>query len=260
MKSTSAFCACLLAGCSAPDARVSEPVNVEAVAETQTVQNTAVKAPLNCPVMITVKSDYSKRDDREYLFFSISYNPDYDIDLGDACRGDVKNLWPDMLRFEAEIESHLPNVKGRFNSASILGNFSKTENELKRFIDQASKRQGLPQLLDNIDRSTLEGGLDYNRKILGLIREQEKNYWQTVHTPALRAIFSKYGTVNLRIGSEKQAYCYHPHDLCRGYLQVRETVERPESQIGNDSDYDLEYLWAFASYHFDFVEIDNSEN
>ena len=264
MKSMLALCACLLAGCSAPDVEVLEPVNVEAVAETQTqtVEDIAVKAPLNCPAMITAKSDYSKRDDQKYLFFSISHNPDFDIDLGDACRGDVKNLWHDFLRFEAEIESHLPNVKGWFNATIIFKNFPKTESELKHFIDQASKNQGLPHQLDNIDRSTLEGGLEYQNKILGLIIEQERIYWQAVHTPVMDTTLSKYGTVHLKVGSEKHAYCYHPHETCRGYYRYDDRKEeRPESHIGVKSEFDLEYLWAgIGSYGFDLIEFKNSEN
>jgi len=251
----------LLAGCSSPVDESSKTENVEAVAEIQSVQKAAVQAPLNCPAMIAAKSDYSKRDAQKYLFLLLVANPDFDIQREDVCQGDVKKLWPDILRFEAEIESHLPYVKGRFNSANLLHYFPKTEHEIKSFINQASNNQGLPHLLDNIDRSTLEGGLDYNRKILGVIIEQERAYWQTVQATAIDTVLSKYGTVHMRVGSEKHAYCYHPHELCRGYLRVRETVERPESQIGTDSEFDLEYLWAgIGSYHFDLIEFDNREN
>ncbi len=262
-----------IAGCSASDAESAKPQSAEAVAKTNAVQDAAVqaepvRAPLNCPIMIAAYShSYDKASAdilnlsyEPYLSFKFQENPNFNAKKGDECNGDLKNLWPDLTRFDDEIETFMPNIKGGFNSEIILHNFPKTEHQLKNFIDQASKRQGLPQILDNIDRSTLEGGLDYNRKILNLIREQEKNYWQTVQTPVLSAILSKYGKIQFRPSSEKHAYCYHPHDLCRGYLRVRGTVERPESQIGNDSEYDLEYLWAAASYHFDLIKLDNSEN
>ena len=221
-----------------------------------------LRPPMNCPMMIVAMSTVSDKDGETHLRLGLKDNPDFDLNQKNACEGDIKNLWPDLGRFEDEIESHLPNVRGWFNAHIIMDNFPKTQQELKSFIDDASKVQGLPNKLEVIDRSTLEGGLEYNGKILDLIIQQDRLYWQAVHSPVVNAELSKISKVKFSSGAEKHAFCYHPHHTCRGYPRYhKRNTDLPESRIGVESDYNLEYLWAgIGSVFLDFEAVDTAPN
>ena len=212
-----------------------------------------VREPLNCPMMITAVSEFSKWEHETFLRLSLDVNANFDSQKIDVCDGDIKYLWPDISRFEAEIESHAPYVRGWFNTPVIMRNFPKTEHELKRFIDDTSKAEGLPDVLNKIERSNLEGGLEYNNQIVSLIRQQERAYWNNQHSSLLDVILSKYGASRFSVSSEKLAYCYHPHNYCRGYsLYYQKSPDHPQSHIGAVSDYDLEHLWsAFGLFSFE---------
>ena len=250
----------ILLGCSEPQAefplaeRELQSVDSQSPdVELKSLSKKALRPPMNCPIVITAVSDFSEQRGRPYLHLSLDKNANFDNQKIDSCNGDIKNLWPDLSRFEAEIESHAPYVEGWFNTSVIMRHFPKTERELKRFIDDASKAKSLPEKLNNIDRSNLEGGLAYHNQIRSLIRQHELVYWDRFHAPILRAKLSKFGRSRFHVGNEKLAYCYHPHTYCRGYGRLDgKNLVAPQSYIGVESEFDLEYLWsAIGSYGFE---------
>ena len=231
----------ILLGCRNPSQGMeAEPRVIEKAASVETIKE--VRAPLNCPVMLTSSPYFSKRDNRQYLSFYLQDNPDFDDQRGDVCKGDIKNLWSDLTRSEADIEAGYPRLKSIGGFTNQLHNFPKTERELKTFIDQAARAVSLSAKLDKIDRSTLEGGMEHNAEIRRLIVKAMNEYWLSQHGVHIEKILSKYEVKLDRFGGEKYAYCYRPANLCRGYVSLNGL--KPEDKSAADSEYELEYLWS----------------
>lgn len=202
------------------------------------------KAPLNCPIMLVAHSNFSARENLRYLSFSLQENPNFDFAAVDVCEGDIKNLWPDLLRFDAQIEAHVPNIYGIHDVDRSLKYFPNTEREFKRFIDDAASDAGLHEALDVMDRASLEGGMDIDHTILRLIRKNEQVYFAREHTPIIEATLSKYDLKMKPYETEKMGYCYHPYDMCRA-------PNNDEPKAGQ-ADYKLERLSpGFSWYQFE---------
>ena len=145
----------LLSGCgkteqaseSTSDLRISEVVESVDAPIVSTPKSETSRPPLNCPVMITALSIPPDRYNPRNLIFILKENLDFDPEQEDACQGDIKNLWPDMLRFNTEIEAHLPNIKHIGGITQSLPNFPVTEAGLKTHIDEAAKTENLSDRL-----------------------------------------------------------------------------------------------------------------
>jgi len=203
-----------------------------------------VKAPFNCPMMLVAHSNFSARENLRYLSFSLQENPNFDSATRDACEGDIKNLWPDLIRFDAQIEAHMPNIYGIQDVDRSLKYFQKTEREFKRFIDDAANDAGLHETLDALDRSTLEGGMEIDQTILRLIRKNEQVYFAREHTPIIESTLSKHGLKMRPYETEKMGYCYYPYNICRA-----PNYDEPKA---GQTDYKLERLSpGFSWYQFE---------
>lgn len=195
--------------------------------------------PLNCPIMvsgkeITYEADRIKSKTLSpdpYWFIFLAENPNFDPELGDACQGDMKKIWPDLLRFEMEISEYWPNVRG---VGGIHKYFPATLDETKQYIDQAAKVEKINEQIGSIDRSTLEGGLAVHSILIKFVREKERNYWIEEQGTIIESILSDYKVKVITYEAEKTSYCYHPYSICRSYYS-------PDIETSKD-DYILEYL------------------
>lgn len=238
-----------LTACNPSNSRAPMP-NTASISETSKPEVHFLN-PLNCPIMIEARSfKYEAvRAEREnlslnpYLSFWLVRNPNFKRDEGDACEGDLKNLWPDLLRFETEIVAHWPNIRGMNGLGYGLKFFPETFNETKRFIDQAATVANVREQVDSIDRSTLEGGLSVNNILIRLVRDNERRYWMEEQGAIIEDVLSGYSLKVATYGAEKTSYCYHPYSICRSYY-------RPDTETSRDQ-YDLEYLGSpFGSLRF----------
>lgn len=232
--------ATILTACTPSNSSAPLP-DTESTFETST-PGTSLLNPPNCPFMIEARSfKYeTKRAEREklsldpYLSFELVYNPNFKPDERDDCAGDLKNLWPDLLRFETEIAAHWPNIREIDGLGQGLKFSPETFNETKRFIDQAATAANVREQVDAIDRSTLEGGLSVNKILIGLVRDSERRYWMEEQGAIIEAVLSKYSVKVTSYAAEKTSYCYHPYSICRSYYV-------PDAQTAKDQ-YELEYL------------------
>lgn len=197
------------------------------------------RPPLNCPVMVSgkeitygpnqIKSKNLSPD--PYWFIYLDENPSFDPQLGNACQGDMKKIWPDLLRFEIEISKYWPNVRG---VGGMHKYFPATLKEAKQYIDEAAKVEKISEQIDSIDRSTLEGGLAAHNILLKFVREKERDYWVEEQGAIIENLLSDYKVKVITYEAEKTSYCYHPYSICRGYYSS-------DVETSKD-DYILEYL------------------
>ena len=178
-----------------------------------------------------------------YWFVYLEKNPNFDSDLGDACKGDIKKIWPDLLRFEEEISEYWPNVRGVGGMHQALKYFPVTLDETKQYIDEAAKVEKIREQIDPIDRSTLEGGLAVHGILIEFVREKERNYWMEEQGAIIESVLSDYKVKVITYDAEKTSYCYHPYSICRSYYS-------PDNETPKD-EYNLEYLGS----PFKFFEI-----
>ena len=203
--------------------------------------------PLNCPVMLVAHSNFRTRDSKQYLSFTIQENPDYDLQSGDACQGDIKNLWSDLNRFDAQIEAQMLNINGIHDVDRALKYFPVTERAFKLFIDDAAHEAELHDRLEAIDRSTLEGGMEVDHTIIWFIIKNEQDYFAREHTPIIEATLSKYSLKMRPYETEKMGYCYYPYDICRA-----PNYDEPKA---GQTDFKLERLSpGFSWYQFELPD------
>lgn len=181
--------------------------------------------------MIITQHPFSARENTQYLTFSFQENPEFDPLGEDDCEGDLKNLWPDLTRFDAEIEAYMPNIRGISGTERVLKNFPQTERALKLFIDDAATDAKLHDTIGALDRTTLEGGMQINRTILTLITENQKAYFAQEHTPIIESVLSKYDLKMRPYATEKLKYCYHPRKKCRGPGYSRNALKNAELKL-----------------------------
>lgn len=174
-----------------------------------------IKNPLNCPVMLMAYSGANRFEKEDWLSFSFKENPNFDIELQDDCKGDLKNIWPDLVRFEEEIKVHVPRIKSVFQITSYLEYFPQTEKDIRAYINKASIDALLYDELAQIDRSTLEGGMEFDLRVLQFIQANENEYWMREHAPVIERILFEYDLKMKNYDSEKSFYCYHLFDVCR---------------------------------------------
>ena len=235
-------------GCSATEPEILQ--SVEGRQSDRAPQNldsksglkSVIRDPLNCPIMIAANSQNrrvyaegsSEYRDESYLYFRLVENPNFDIELGDSCEGDLKKLWPDLARFESEIEIHMPNIAQIRLISVQLKHFPQTQDEVKHYIDDQAKAAALHDNLETIDRTTAEGGTTLDNMILFFLRTKEQSYWLTEQAPIIENILSKYDLKMEFYSSEKTKYFYHPFK--RGVSGEREWKRALEGT------YELEYL------------------
>lgn len=169
---------------------------------------------LNCRAFISPLSTKNKPNQQASLIFVLKKNPDFKTDLVDDCKGDLKNIWRDLSRFENEIESHSSNISHISSTASKLNLFPETLSDLQTYMKNAAIRTGLDEKLNRIDRSTLEGGMKFNNEVVNFIRENEREYWMTEHAPIIENALSQYNLSMKTYSTEKEFYCHHSYDSC----------------------------------------------
>ena len=225
------------------DISVSSPEDA-ATSVLHVKSTTDMSVPLNCPVMIAAHSNFRMRETKQYLSFSLQANPDFNPQTQDVCQGDIKNLWPDLKRFGAQIEAHMPYIDGIQGVDRALKSFPTTEHALKIFIDDAANDAGLHDTLDVFDRSTLEGGMKVDHTIIRFILKNQEAYFAREHTPIIDSVLSNYDLKMQPYQTEKLGYCYHPYEICRSYNHDAKKAE--------DTHLKLERLTSgFSWYQFE---------
>ena len=193
-----------------------------------------VQKPLNCPVMLVVYSGSNRFEEQEWLSFSLKENPDFDAGLNDDCKGDLKNIWADLMRFEEQIENHVPYIKQIYSITSSLKYFPQTRKELQSYMNKEAVDSLLYEELVQIDRLTLEGGLEFNLKVHEFIHITEESYWMKEHAPIIEKTLFKHGLKMRGFDSEKNFYCYHLFDVCK--------IDRPIAIETKAKELDFEYM------------------
>ncbi len=221
----------LLSACSK-----SQESNLELETKTETPEALpeVIRKPLNCPVMLVAYSGSNRFDEQNQLWFTLKQNPNFDANLEDDCKGDLKNIWPDLIRFKTEIKENFPRISQIISITSYLEYFPQTEEDLKAYINIASIDELLYDEVVQIDRSTLEGGMEFDMHVIQFIQTHENNYWMEQHAPIIERVLRDYDLKMDNYDSEKSFYCYHLFDVCR--------KTQPNAPQQTSNELSLEYM------------------
>ena len=220
--------------------------------ETETAET---DLPLNCPVMLSAHHvEVGRFIKHPSLRFHIIKNKDYDSSLGDACEGDIKNLWPDLLRFEREIEAYAPYIRNIGGISLNIEHFPQTMKAVKDHVNNSAVKYKLDEELDQFDRSTALGKNQAEGKILLFLRDSVDIYWINEHGPIIEGLLSEYGLKLSSFSQEKPKLCYDRYKLCICYewkvsdasFDFCEDVS-PENRKKSPRSYNLEYF-PFTPY------------
>lgn len=170
--------------------------------------------PINCPLMFSAQSHNRDSDEEKYLILQLVENPTFNPDKGDACEGNMKNIWTDLTRLEKEIESHSGNIK-HFHSISFnIAFFPETSREIQTYFDKSPEKKKLFGELDKLKGRNLFNNEEFDRRIRYLIIDVEEKYWMEIHAPIIEKVLYKYDLKIDGYDSEKHFYCAPRYDLC----------------------------------------------
>ena len=205
---------------------------------------TSLPETLNCPIIIEPYESKNKRDgDKVWLSFQLKENSKYDSTLGDACEGDMKNLWQDLKRFEHQIEKRRPNIKYIHGLLGYnLDYFPVTKTEIKSYFDKAADTVGLKEKLNKHDRSTLEGGMEIQRASRDFFMKTLQAYIDQEHKQIVEKTLINQDIKMSNFMAEKLRFCYKSFNRCE-YIGADTTK--------TDDEIDFEFIgvgfgwWAF---------------
>jgi len=208
--------------------------------------------PPNCPVIIAAYVSKNKlNNDQVGLSFQIEENPNFDSVSGDACEGNIKNLWPDLKRHSKLIEEHSQNLRHIYGFLGRnLDYFPITKADVKRYVDEAATAARLKEKLNSYDRNSLEGGLKIAGDSRTFLYQTLQSYLDQEHKPIIENILVKTKTKMGRFQGEKLQFCYKSFNRCE-YLVTR-------TKTSQNEEFDFEFFGvAFDWWGF---ERNNQEN
>lgn len=195
--------------------------------DTSTKQSTEIPLaePINCRAILEAKTFESKRHgDQLRLMFFIQRNTNFNEALGDACEGDMKNLWQDFKRFSPLIEEHAQNLSHISGPLGYnLDYFPVTRAEIKRYVDEAATETLLAEKLALYDRSTLEGGMEIQRASRKFLMKTLQTYLEQAHKPIIESALTNNISLD-EYGGEKLQYCNNSFNRCE-YLPPNKTIK-----------------------------------
>ena len=152
---------------------------------------------LNCPVILTAQHvGVSRWRENPSLSFRLIKNLDYDEGLEDTCKGDMKNIWPSLMRFQNEIENDLPYINDLSGISRNIEHFPKTFKEVK----------------NHVNSDALDSSLDAKRGI-HFLRKSLNEYWLENHGPIIEDVLLKYDLKLRLYDQEKPKFCYHRDNI-----------------------------------------------
>lgn len=209
------------------------------------VQAAPDNAAKNCRAMLTLHEP-ELRSGEYIIWVYIKENPDFNATLGDACEGDLRNLWPDLKRYDAELKTEKP-YKLRFHNVAVnLDLFPKTHLEIAEYIDDAAKQNADWIRPKSYNRAKLEDALALRKIYLNLIRTETHNYFATQHAPILNDILAEYhlGMGQYNAG-EKFGFCNVPLNNCNHFLL---TDKDKEILLKSDRNWTILYTRPMVDY------------
>ena len=202
--------------------------------------NNPVLQPLNCPAILTTRTYNKWKTDQVWLSFIIEQNKNYKPNLGDACNGDMKNLWQDLKRFNPLIEKHDPkisHISGLFGQN--LNHFPATKEQVKHFVDKKAADVSLTSHLKSHDRSTLEGGLKIQRASRQFLMKTLQEYLDQEHKTIIEAYLNKHSLKMGHHSTEKLQFCYKNFNRCSKYIKFNQSVD-----LNNEFDFEFFGAWG----------------
>jgi len=234
----SLFCLAALGlnGCTEPASKIEivADENKEAI---ERLQTTETLKPLNCPVILDViQKEKGRFRDHSWVNISFIKNPDFDASLGDACQGDMKNIWQDLKRFDVNSQYYRVHL----NAVEF---FPKTAKNVKNFIDATTIEYRLDYKLDQIDRTTALGRNQVKGAMGAFYGFAHRSYWLTEHAYIIDGLLSESDLHVKFWSSEKPSYCYARYERCICYTE-RETCKKPreERERISGQSYNFEYF------------------
>jgi len=251
-----------ISGCTEPASTIeSGEAEIKEVTE-QTQTATETLKPLNCPVILNVThKDKDRYTEHPWVKISFIDNPNFDASLGDACKGDMKNVWKDLKRFDVNAQTYRVQL-GFYGNPDIIKLFPKTANDVKNFINETTQDYRLDYKLDQIDRSTALGKNQIRVEMSKYYQYSHRSYWLTEHAYIINNILSE-ADLNVKFwSSEKPSYCYDRYEMCSCYTQF-ELCKLPENErekISGQS-YDFEHfpVWHYGELIFKKEDQDTQE-
>jgi len=193
-------------------------VNETASLDISTTETVKATLPPNCPVILATQHvPVGRWRENPSLNIWLTPNGNYDSILGDACKGDLKNLWPDLLRFENEIESYKPYINGINGIATLIEAFPQTINDVKDHVNSFATEYGLNEKMDQIDRSTAHGKNSVKRELRGFLNKSVSDYWLNEHGPIIENLLSEHDVKLRHYSHEKSKFCYDRFEYCSCY-------------------------------------------
>ena len=199
-----------------------------------------VSKPLNCPAILTARTYKKWKTDQVWLRFQIEHNKNYEPNLGDACRGDIKNLWRDLNRFDPIIEEYTPklaHISGMFEPN--LNRFPVTTKKLKNFVNNRATEISFTESLKTYNRSTLEGGLEIQRASRQFLMKALQEYLDQEHKPIIEAYLNEHGLKMGRYSGEKLQFCYKSFNRCSKYVEFNQSAN-----LNDELDFEFFGAWS----------------
>ena len=174
-----------------------------------------VSKPLNCPAILTAHRYKKWKTGQVWLRFQIEQNKNYEPNLGDACHGDMKNLWQDIKYFEELIEEYNPKLS---HISRLFGQnldyFPATKEQVKHFVDKKAADVSLTSQLKSHDRSTQEGGMEIQRASRRFLMQTLQEYFNQEHKPIIDTYLNEHSLKMGHYSGEKLQFCYKSFNRC----------------------------------------------
>jgi len=209
---------------------INELATIEPVQASSSAANEKMPEFRNCRARLIPLKTIRSEAGVTSASFTVSENPDYDPALGDACKGNLANLWQDLEQYDA--------MGIRANGFTMLTRkldlFPETQRELVLFIDDVAKTNRGKINPQQYNRKVLADVLNLRREYLNLIRNETPKYFSNVHAPIINGYLAKHN-LKLReyLTGEKLSFCYVPWDNCVTYFPPNKNLT---TSLGRDLD------------------------